>query len=66
VFLKENARGLYSAVTNYSVTSLPVYVLKIVNAILFVLTSWPIMDVDMSTGELFANFGAFMLVPGST
>jgi hypothetical protein len=27
------------------VTSTPLYLLKIVNAILFVVTSWPIMDV---------------------
>jgi hypothetical protein len=45
VFLKENSRGLYSAYTNYTVSSTPLYLLKIVNAILFVITSWPIMDV---------------------
>lgn len=52
VFLKENARGLYSAYTNYTVSSMPLYLLKIVNAILFVMLSWPIMNVDNSTSTM--------------
>lgn len=51
VFLKEHARGLYSAYTNYTVFSVPLYLLKTVNATLFAVISWAIMDVDSSTGE---------------
>ena len=51
MFLKEHARGLYSAYTNYTVFSIPLYVLKIINAMLFATVSWGIMDVDSSTGK---------------
>jgi hypothetical protein len=51
VFLKEHARGLYSAYTNYTVFSIPLYVLKTLNALLFAAISWSIMDVDSSTGR---------------
>lgn len=51
VFFKEHARGLYSAYTNYTVSSMPMYLLKVINAVLFVLVSWSIMDVDNSTSK---------------
>ena len=50
VFLKEHSRGLYSSYTNYTVHSMPLYLLKIINAILFAVVSWGWMDVDNSTG----------------
>ena len=52
MFLKEHARGLYSAYTNYTVFSVPLYVLKAVNATLFAVISWAIMDVDSGAGKL--------------
>lgn len=51
MFLKEYSRGLYSAYTNYTVFSIPMYLLKTVNATLFAVISWAIMDVDSSTGK---------------
>ena len=62
VFLKEHARGLYSAYTNYTVFSVPLYLLKTVNATLFAVISWAIMDVDSSTGECCAVFVMCILV----
>jgi hypothetical protein len=53
VFLKEHARGLYSAYTNYTVFSVPLYVLKTINAVLFAAISWAIMDVDSGPGEFY-------------
>jgi hypothetical protein len=44
--LKEHDRGLYSAYTNYTVSSVPMYFLKIVNAILFATISWAIVNKD--------------------
>mmetsp|Transcript_15971 Transcript_15971/g.35360 ORF Transcript_15971/g.35360 Transcript_15971/m.35360 type:complete len:498 (-) Transcript_15971:226-1719(-) len=47
VLLKEYSRGLYSPYTNYTVSSIPMYCLKTVNAVLFATISWSIMDVDL-------------------
>ena len=41
---------MYSSYTNYTVHSMPMYLLKIINAILFAVVSWGWMDVDNSTG----------------
>ena len=51
VFLKEHSRDLYSSYTNYTVHSMPMYLLKVINAVLFTVVSWGMMDVDTSTGE---------------
>ena len=56
VFLKEHARGLYSAYTNYTVFSVPLYILKTINAVIFACVSWAIMDVDSSPGKFFSNY----------
>ncbi len=60
VFLKEHSRGLYSSYTNYTVHSIPLYVLKIINAVLFTVVSWGWMDVDNSTGRLLFLFKRYL------
>ena len=56
MFLKEHARDLYSSYTNYTVHSMPLYILKTINAVVFATISWSIMNVDSSTGEHLLSF----------
>lgn len=50
VFLKEHNRGLYSSYTNYTVHTMPLYIMACINGILFAVPSWGMMDVNTDTG----------------
>ena len=59
---------MYSAYTNYTVHSIPLYVIRIVNTLQFVLIAWYWMRIDLSVGEitslalLFVDFALFMFL----